>query len=161
VGGGDGPVVEANPLAGAVLGGYGWWGLACYKVATVGFVLALGWFIGSRRPASARRLWQAACVILLVLVTYQLGLAAVQPWDKDARRTVADQALRPADVDRQWLARREFERRLRARMAAAWGAGRGGWSLPTPPSYPGRPSSHRKESPATREATDPARAPSG
>jgi hypothetical protein len=116
VGDDSGSVVEANPLAAVVLTRFGWWGMGCYKLTCVAVVLALGHVVGRRRPGAARLLWRTACVILLVLVGYQLGLALARPWDEDGR-LLAEQSRRSAELNQQMHDTHDFHERLRARAA--------------------------------------------
>jgi hypothetical protein len=71
-----GRVYEANPLANAFLDGLGWPGLAVYKAATVGMVIASVILLLRRRPSAGVGVVVAGCLTLTAVTLYSHGLVA-------------------------------------------------------------------------------------
>ncbi len=84
----EGLVYESNPLAAWMLEGYGWAGLAVYKMTCSAVVLMLAAIVSRFRPRAGRRLL-AGSVAMLVLVTgYSLSLWAAPAWASDDLRSL-------------------------------------------------------------------------
>jgi len=71
---GSGTAYEANPIAAGILSAHGWSGLAVFKAACLGLVLALVVCIGCLDAIAARRVLRAGCATMAVVITYSLFL---------------------------------------------------------------------------------------
>jgi hypothetical protein len=69
-----GTVYESNPIAGWLLGRYGWGGLAAYKVGTVLLVAGLSGLICRYRPVVGARVLTFGCSLLALVVVYSCFL---------------------------------------------------------------------------------------
>jgi hypothetical protein len=71
----DGQIFEANPIARWWLDGFGWAGLAGFKVAMVLLVCGLALAISRYRPSAGRRLITFACSTVAAVLAYSVCLA--------------------------------------------------------------------------------------
>lgn len=79
-------VLEANPLAAAVLQHYGWGGMVMLKLSTTLVVLLALFGVLRRRPALGRRLLHFSCAFLLLVNCYSGWLALTpEPHEDDIR----------------------------------------------------------------------------
>jgi hypothetical protein len=71
--GGQGQVIEANPIARFWLEAFGVVGLAGFKVMVVLCVIGLCYIIGRYRPAASVGIYMLGCCLLTLVVAYSFG----------------------------------------------------------------------------------------
>jgi hypothetical protein len=152
---GPGGVYEANPVARWWLDRFGWAGLAGFKAAAVGLVIALALLIARSRPRAAGMVLGLGCAITAAVVLYSASLlrTAHCPEPRFAESEVAamNREARQAHQGRMRFyaelaekARELSAGRLRIEEAAGWAAGtdRGrdpAWRRSLLATRPGRP----------------------
>ena len=72
--GGEGKVIEANPIARAWLLKYHLTGLIMFKVAIMALVSGVGLIISLYRPETGKRLLTFACMVVGVVVLYSYNI---------------------------------------------------------------------------------------
>jgi len=101
---------EANPIAAGVLVNWGWWGLAGYKVASAGTVVAVGIFVGRRRPRLGRGLFAVACPVVAVVVGYSLLLLLN---NREDQQTLAQAEVRSRHLSEMFREQHDYAVRLK------------------------------------------------
>ncbi|MBY0228950.1 MAG: DUF5658 family protein [Gemmataceae bacterium] len=109
-----GEVVEANPVANAVLASHGWSGVIALKAACTAVVLACVLAIDRTRPVLGRGLLAGLCALMLGVVGWSTSLLA-RPTRADPDEVAA--ALHAAALHRELVSLREAVR-VRDRLCA-------------------------------------------